>query len=110
MLIMYREIIRSIVAISILFASLAGMVHGKESLTISSIAAGSSHTCAVISDGTIRCWGNNHYGQMGNGMITEEMGVVVQVSGIKSAQRYCHGSRIHLCKFNRWDSALLGRK
>jgi len=29
------------------------------------IAAGGAHTCAVITDGTLRCWGANTYGQLG---------------------------------------------
>jgi alpha-tubulin suppressor-like RCC1 family protein len=32
-----------------------------------SLAAGEGHTCAVISDGTARCWGWNLYGQLGDG-------------------------------------------
>jgi alpha-tubulin suppressor-like RCC1 family protein len=35
------------------------------------IAAGDLHTCAVLSDGTARCWGSNGYGQLGNGAVTE---------------------------------------
>jgi alpha-tubulin suppressor-like RCC1 family protein len=32
------------------------------------IAAGSYHTCAVRGDATPACWGNNYFGQLGNGM------------------------------------------
>jgi hypothetical protein len=35
--------------------------------TIRSIAAGAAHTCAVLADGTIRCWGANGFGQLGDG-------------------------------------------
>lgn len=34
------------------------------------IAAGWAHSCAVLSDGTIRCWGQNELGQLGNGSKT----------------------------------------
>lgn len=71
----------------------SSFVHSGESLTVLSIAAGGGHTCAVINDGTVRCWGNNRDGRMGNGTITEEMGVVVQVAGIKSARKIALGLR-----------------
>jgi alpha-tubulin suppressor-like RCC1 family protein len=35
--------------------------------TVMSVSAGSSHTCAVLDDGTARCWGYNFYGQLGYG-------------------------------------------
>ena len=44
------------------------------------IAAGNLHTCATIVDGTIRCWGDNTYGQLGNGTFSQ-VGIV-SVSGI----------------------------
>jgi alpha-tubulin suppressor-like RCC1 family protein len=33
-----------------------------------SIAAGSEHSCAAVSDGRLFCWGDNHYGQLGHGV------------------------------------------
>ncbi|TDE02429.1 choice-of-anchor D domain-containing protein [Jiangella asiatica] len=33
------------------------------------IVAGSTHTCALLSDGTARCWGYNYWGALGTGSI-----------------------------------------
>ena len=37
------------------------------------IAAGEAHTCAVLDDGNVRCWGSNAFGQLGYGN-TEAIG------------------------------------
>ncbi len=62
---------------AILFASalFLGGCGGSDELTCPSdgpvrpvqIAAGNSHTCARFSDGTVRCWGLNDFGQVGAG-------------------------------------------
>ena len=48
------------------------------------LAAGQSnvfHTCAALADGTVRCWGDNGSGQVGDGTSTRRL-VATQVSGI----------------------------
>ena len=31
------------------------------------VASGSSHTCAILDNGSVSCWGRGNYGQLGNG-------------------------------------------
>lgn len=33
------------------------------------IAAGRAHACAIVADGALVCWGNNDWGQVGNGSV-----------------------------------------
>ncbi|MEK2646660.1 RCC1 domain-containing protein [Bdellovibrio sp. BCCA] len=33
------------------------------------MAAGNNHTCAILDNSTVKCWGNNTYGQLGQGHI-----------------------------------------
>lgn len=38
------------------------------------IAAGGSHTCALLQGGSVRCWGSPAFGQLGNGSTTIKIG------------------------------------
>jgi alpha-tubulin suppressor-like RCC1 family protein len=39
-----------------------------------SISAGAGHSCAVLEDGSSKCWGDNFYGQLGAGNDDEKIG------------------------------------
>ncbi|MEM7129910.1 MAG: hypothetical protein AAF702_26490 [Chloroflexota bacterium] len=47
------------------------------------ISAGSDHTCALLNEGSVRCWGNNEFGQLGDGTLIDQPAPVV-VTGLAS--------------------------
>lgn len=48
---------------------------------VSQVAAGARHTCAILEDGVMRCWGDNSRGQLAQGH-TEPVEGVVAVTGL----------------------------
>ena len=47
------------------------------------LALGGAHTCALLSDGTAFCWGNNASGQLGDGTTTNRDRPVPVSTGLK---------------------------
>ncbi len=64
-------------------------------LTIRGITTGEAHSCAVLSDGTGRCWGRNTYGRLGDGTGTDR-NMPVMVSGLADAVGISAGAE-HTC-------------
>ena len=74
----------SLLAVAVLVAALSGLVSASQpasgasdaasrSLTVSvtALATAGFHTCAVLSDGRVQCWGLGGLGQLGDGaMVT----------------------------------------
>src|SRR5690349_13133336 len=50
------------------------------------ISGGARHACQVNEDGTVRCWGSNDFGQLGDGRLTSQPILSpVLVSGLNNA-------------------------
>ena len=67
-------------------------IPGLEGAT--SVALGESHGCAVMPDASVRCWGSDEYGALGNGGTTGESPAPVPVPGLTGVtQLAAYGSQ-----------------
>jgi len=71
-------------------ANVAGLSGGA-----TAIAAGYGHTCALTGDG-VRCWGENRYGQLGDGTVTRRF-MPVDVVGLSSGVTAIAAGMGHTC-------------
>lgn len=62
---------------------------------VTSVSSGGSHSCALLADNTVRCWGQNSDGQLGNNTVVSSTTPVV-VSGLTDAVAVSAGT-IHTC-------------
>lgn len=60
------------------------------------IAAGDNGACARLTDGTVRCWGSNSFGEVGDGSVSATVRVPVEVMGVRDAVEVTHGW-LHAC-------------
>ena len=63
--------------------------------TMAIAATNGLHTCALLTGGTVDCWGHNHYGQLGNGT-TADSPTLVPVSGLSGITAIATGV-FHTC-------------
>lgn len=64
---------------------------------VASVAAGASHTCAVMISGGVKCWGNNGYGELGDGTITYRRPTAVDVIALTSSVTEVAVGNQHTC-------------
>lgn len=66
------------------------------------IASGSLHSCAVLEDGSLWCWGSNEHGQLGDGT-TENRSSPVRVRDLAAVERIALGGNTSCAlQRNRW--------
>jgi len=63
------------------------------------ISVGNSHACAMLSNGTIWCWGNNGNGFLGNGTTTDS-NVPVQSTGITTSTNIGIGNAVSCARLS----------
>lgn len=63
---------------------------------VASVAAGRAHTCIITTSGTVRCWGGNAFGQLGNGATTDSASSVAVV-GLENQEIVSISAALHTC-------------
>ena len=82
-----------------LFMLLAGSGHAQPSQldpTVTQVASGQAHSCAVTAGGGVQCWGYNGLGQLGNNSTTNSL-TPVAVSGLASGVVAVTAGSLHSC-------------
>ena len=74
---------------------------------VKALAAGSHHTCALMMDGSVRCWGDNAFGQVGDGGSSDRP-FARRVSGLSKVTAISAGTNHTCARIERWHREVLG--
>lgn len=73
-------------------ASTSASAAGK----VVALTAGAVHTCATLEDKSVQCWGNNQYGELGNGTIVNA-NKPGPVKGLPAPPELTSSRAVHTC-------------
>ena len=79
------------------------ILYPGKSFIAKNLAAGMAHTCAILIDDRVMCWGLNNRGQLGISNVNHTLAPFLEVSGIPSGR----GSLINGCFYLFWYSTSL---
>ncbi len=65
-------------------------------MTAKAVSVGYAHTCAILNDDTLRCWGNNEHGQLGDSSVINRLSPVAINLGSNRAKEVSAGA-YHTC-------------
>lgn len=54
--------------------------------SVTSLALGMGHSCAIVSDKTVKCWGSNGAGQLGNALVPEDSLVPIEIPDLNNVK------------------------
>ncbi|MGB8982670.1 MAG: hypothetical protein WCC12_12405 [Anaerolineales bacterium] len=75
------------------FMDVTGLTAG-----VSALAAGDNHTCALMSDASVKCWGRNYFGELGDGTTAYSL-VPVDVRGLSGNAAALVAGSDHTCAY-----------
>ncbi|MCZ6614398.1 MAG: hypothetical protein O6920_01260, partial [Chloroflexi bacterium] len=71
--------------------NVAGLTNG-----VAAVSVGGAHTCALTTNGGLRCWGSNSEGELGDGTTTNRI-MPVNVAGLASGVAAVSAGSSHTC-------------
>lgn len=75
--------------------------------SVAAISAGQVHTCAVLTGGSVQCWGHNGFGHLGDGTLLDSLSPT-NVSGVSNVSAIALGFN-HTCSVEGGSVVCWGR-